>query len=105
MTKFKCGCVILIISKNQSLGAAYAVESTTQQADADNWKSAGPERITVMADEQIVETVYGKYSKYEIVKKSSLLGSPKFYIRKNGKPHRGPFSSLKAAVETAQKEG
>lgn len=56
-----------------------------------------------MSDSVVVETIYGKYSKYEIVKKSSVFSS-EFYIRKNGKPHRGSFSSLSAAVEAAKKE-
>lgn len=55
-------------------------------------------------DKDVVETVYGKYSKYEIVKKTSLLGNPKFYIYKNGKIHRGSFSSLKDAVKAAEEE-
>lgn len=58
-----------------------------------------------MSDGQIVETIYGKYSKYEIVKKASLFGGPAFYVRKDGKPHRGSFSSLRAAVEAAEKDG
>ncbi len=52
----------------------------------------------------VVETVFGKYSKFEVVKRTSLMGSPEFYIRKDGKPHRGSFSSLKAAVEAAKKD-
>lgn len=58
-----------------------------------------------MGNKTVIETLYGKYSKYEVVKKSSMWGSPKFYIHKDGKPHRGPFSTLAAAVEAAQKEG
>jgi len=58
-----------------------------------------------MSEKTVVETIYGKYSKYEIVKDSPMLGSPKFYVRKDGKPYRGSFSSLAAAVEVARKEG
>jgi hypothetical protein len=57
-----------------------------------------------MADSVVVETIFGKYSKFEIVKKTSTFGSPEFYVRKDGKPHKGSFSSLKAAVESAQKD-
>jgi hypothetical protein len=57
-----------------------------------------------MAKSEVVETVYGKYSKYEIVKKTSPFGDPKFYVHKDGKPHRGSFSTLRAAVEAAQEE-
>ncbi len=56
-----------------------------------------------MGDKTVVETIYGKYSKFEIVKDSGLI-STKFYIRKDGKPHRGSFSSLAAAVEAARRE-
>lgn len=57
-----------------------------------------------MGTKEVVETIYGKYSKFEIVKESSTFGSPRFYIRKNGKPYRGSFSSLSAAVEAARRE-
>ena len=49
---------------------------------------------------EVVEIVYGKYSKFEVVKDGSS-----FFIRKDGKYHRGTFSSLKAAVEAAKSEG
>ncbi len=57
-----------------------------------------------MSDSKVVETIYGKYSKYEIVKQSRILSGPTFYIHKDGEPHRGSFSSLKDAVEAAKKE-
>lgn len=57
-----------------------------------------------MSDKTVIETIYGKYHKYEIVKDSRLFGVT-FYIWRDGKPYRGSFSSLKAAVEAAQKEG
>jgi hypothetical protein len=57
-----------------------------------------------MANKEVVETVFGKYSKYEIVKETSIIGSPKFHIHKDGKYHRGSFSSLKDAVEAAKAE-
>ena len=56
-----------------------------------------------MGSKTVVETIYGKYSKFEIVKDSGVM-STKFYVRKDGKPHRGSFSSLAAAVEAAKKE-
>lgn len=57
-----------------------------------------------MSDKTVVHTLFGKYDKYEIVKATGWWNT-KFYIRKGGKPHRGSFSSLKAAVEEAEKEG
>jgi hypothetical protein len=53
---------------------------------------------------ETVETIYGKYSKFEVVKESSILGDPKFYVVKDGKPHRGSFSSLRDAVEAAKED-
>jgi hypothetical protein len=52
----------------------------------------------------VVEKIYGKHAVYEIVKSSGLLSST-YSIYKNGKYHRGSFSSLSAAVEAAKKEG
>ncbi len=58
-----------------------------------------------MAEKQLIETVYGKYNKYEVLKdSSSFWGNPKFYIHKNGQPFKGPYSSLSSAVEAAKKE-
>lgn len=58
-----------------------------------------------MSDDNIIETIYGKYHKYEIVKKAAgLLSNVEFYIRKDGKPYKGPYNSLKVAVESAKKE-
>lgn len=55
-------------------------------------------------DGEVIETIYGKYSKFEVIKKTSVWTSPKFYIHKDGEYHRGSFSSLKDAVEAARKE-
>ena len=57
-----------------------------------------------MSDE-VVETVYGKYSKFEVVKKTGVIESTKFYLLKDGKPFKGPYSSLSDAVEAARREG
>ena len=57
-----------------------------------------------MAQEELVETIYGKYSKFEIIKKTSLLSGIEFFIRKNGKPYKGGYSSLSSAVNAAKKE-
>ena len=57
-----------------------------------------------MSDKELVATIYGKYNKYEIVKTSPIFGDPEFYIRKNGKPHRGAYASLQAAVRAAEEE-
>lgn len=57
-----------------------------------------------MASKEVVETIYGRYSKYEITETSSFTGTS-FYIYKDGKPYRGSFSTLAAAVEAARSEG
>jgi hypothetical protein len=54
----------------------------------------------------VVEVIYGKYSKFEVVKvPGGLFSSPSFSIYKDGSYHRGSFSSLSAAVEAAKREG
>jgi len=60
-----------------------------------------PNTSHAMASRKVVETIYGKYSKYEIVRKSGVF-STKFYVRKDGDVVSGTFSSLKAAVEWAK---
>jgi hypothetical protein len=58
-----------------------------------------------MSNEEIIETFYGKYSKFEVVKKpGGVFSSAEFYIRKDGKHHHGPYNSLRAAVDAAEKE-
>jgi hypothetical protein len=57
-----------------------------------------------MANHEVVETVYGKHNKYEVVRVSKPLGGYDFNIYKNGEYHRGSFSSLARAVEVAKKE-
>jgi len=56
-----------------------------------------------MAERDVVETVYGKQHKYEIVRVRKVFGD-KFDIYRDGKYHRGEFSSLRDAVEAATKE-
>nr|WP_093186098.1 hypothetical protein [Thiocapsa sp. KS1] len=57
-----------------------------------------------MADQQLRETVNGKYSRFDVFEQTSLLGSPKYYVKKNGKPHRGSFSRFDDAVDAAREE-
>jgi hypothetical protein len=58
-----------------------------------------------MADKTLRETVDAKYSRYEVWEHRSLLTSPKFYVSKNGKPHRGSFSRFDAAVAAGCAQG
>lgn len=50
-----------------------------------------------------METIYGKHYKYEIIRESGTFNT-KFYIYRDGKYHRGSFSSLAGAVDAARKE-
>ena len=56
-----------------------------------------------MASTKVVETVYGKHSKYEIVRKSKTFGTT-FFVKKDGSVDSGKFHSLSAAVEWAKKK-
>jgi len=56
-------------------------------------------------DKDVVETIYGKHSIYEIVKSKIPMLSPTYHIYKNGKHHRGSFSSISSAVLAAEKAG
>jgi hypothetical protein len=55
---------------------------------------------------KVVEIIYGKHSKYEIIQvPSGLLSSTSYMIYRNGSYHRGSFSSLSAAVAAARRDG
>lgn len=54
-------------------------------------------------DGEVVETIYGKSSVYEIIKKGGMF-STDFYIYKNGKYHKGSYKDLSRAVEVAKNE-
>ena len=59
-----------------------------------------------MSDKELMEKVYGKHHIYEIYKKGGgVFGSPKYYVYRDGEPYLGSFSSLREAVERAQREG
>jgi hypothetical protein len=58
-----------------------------------------------MADKKIIETFYGKHSKYEVVKSSgTVFSSSQYYIYKDGEQHSGGYNDLRKAVEAAKKE-
>jgi len=54
-----------------------------------------------MSSTKVVETIYGKKSKYEVIKKKTVF-TAKFYVKKDGNTVSGHFKSLKAAVEAAK---
>ena len=55
-----------------------------------------------MSDKNVIETIYGKYHKFEIVKDSGgVFSSVSFYIHRDGKRFKGSYSSLAAAVQAA----
>jgi len=55
-----------------------------------------------MGRKTVVETFYGKVSKYEVIKDTGTF-STDFYVHKDGK-HDGAYSSLEAAVAAARKK-
>ena len=66
--------------------------------------ATGPiEKREFQLSRTVVETVYGKYSKYEIVRDSGMF-STSVYLLKDGKP-AGSYSSVEAAVAAAKSKG
>ncbi len=55
-----------------------------------------------MSKKEVVETVFGRRSKYEIVRDHSWMGSVVFSILKDGKSYRGPYDELRDAVQRAK---
>ena len=51
----------------------------------------------------VVETIYGKLNKYEVIKDSGTF-STTFYVKSSNGKTSGEFSSLSAAVEWAKKQ-
>lgn len=59
-----------------------------------------------MSEHKVVETIYGKYNKYEIVKYGGGgFSSPSFAIYKDGSVYKSGYSSLADAVQAAKKLG
>lgn len=52
---------------------------------------------------QVVEVIYGKYYKYEVVKTTGLFSAPSFSIYRDGRYYKGSYSSLAQAVAAANK--
>ena len=58
-----------------------------------------------MSSKNVVEVIYGKYHKYEIVKTSGgMFSSSGFAIYRDGEFYK-KFETLSRAVEVAKKEG
>lgn len=59
-----------------------------------------------MTGKNVVETIYGKLHKYEVVKSpGGLLTSTTFSIYRDGQYFKGSYSSLSGAVAAAKKMG
>lgn len=59
-----------------------------------------------MSGKEVVETVYGKRHKYEIVKSpGGLLSNTSFSIHRDGSYWKGSYDSLARAVEVARDAG
>jgi len=55
-----------------------------------------------MSDMEVVEVVYGKHHKYEVVRDSGVFSATKYYLLRDGKAFKGSYSSLRAAVDAAE---
>ena len=59
-----------------------------------------------MSKKEVVETIYGKLHKYEIVKSpGGMMSSTSFSIHRDGSHFKGSYSSLADAVAAAKREG
>jgi hypothetical protein len=55
---------------------------------------------------KVVETIYGKHSKYEIIAvPGGPLSSTSYVIYRNGSWFKGSYSSLRTAVAAAERAG
>ena len=54
---------------------------------------------------ELVETIYGKRSKFEIYKVKKTFGGAEFVIHKDGSYWKGTFDYLANAVDRARSEG
>jgi hypothetical protein len=57
--------------------------------------------MEVFMAREVMETIYGKHEKFQIIKETSTFGSPK-YFAVSQKKNYGPYSSLSEAVEKAK---
>jgi hypothetical protein len=55
-----------------------------------------------MDKQEVIETVFGRRSKYEVVRVAGW--STKFYVYKDGSKHRGPYGDLRDAVQKAKED-
>ena len=54
---------------------------------------------------EVVEVIYGKVHKYEVIRDKGLVFETKFYVHRDGNSFKGPYSSLAKAVEVAKQAG
>ena len=55
--------------------------------------------------DSVVETIYGKHTKYEVIRKSSTVFATKYVVKSSSGKYSGEFSTLVAAVEWARRQG
>ncbi len=53
---------------------------------------------------EVVETIYGKHYRYEVIRETSTFGSPTYRVHCSDGSYSGTFSSLSAAVEWAKEK-
>lgn len=57
-----------------------------------------------MVDKEIIETIFGKRNRFDVVKKDGgTFGAPTFWIFRNGERFKGSYRSLSAAIDEANK--
>ena len=54
---------------------------------------------------EVVETIYGKHKKYEIIRETGTFSNPKYVVKDSDGKYSGEFSSLSDAVEWAENKG
>jgi len=54
---------------------------------------------------KLVETIYGKRSKFEVYETAKMFGGKEFILYKDGSYWKGTFDSLAKAVQRAKDEG
>jgi hypothetical protein len=58
-----------------------------------------------MSKKEVVEIVYGKRHKYEIMKSGGIIASTSFSIHRDGAFWKGSYDSLARAVQVAKDAG
>jgi hypothetical protein len=61
--------------------------------------------VTVAELKGVVETLYGKYYKFEVVRRTTWLGDYRFDVYRDGASVKTEFHSLSDAIDWVKKQG